>query len=231
MLKQLGRKPFVQKAVGDLGAAYLWFVAKSSRRIVDPIDFYGDIDLPAIVAMWHGEHFMAPFINMRRHPVAVLISLHRDGEMNARAAERLGVATIRGSGDHGGRFLQKRAVAAYRDLLQALENGTTVAMTADVPKVSRRAGLGIVKLASQSGRPIYPTATVTSRRRELDTWDKSKLNLPFGRLVLARGDPISVPGDADDATLEHYRQQVEAAQNAIVARAYDIAEGRAEPRP
>ncbi|MEO1197890.1 MAG: lysophospholipid acyltransferase family protein [Pseudomonadota bacterium] len=231
MIKRIGKSRTVQIIVGELAAAYLWLVAKSSRRIVDPIDFYRDINMPVIVAMWHGEHFMAPFINMRKDKVAVLISLHRDGEINARAARRLGIATIRGSGDHGGRFLQKRAVAAYREMVATLEAGTSVAMTADVPKVSRRAGLGIVKLASQTGRPIYPSATVTSRRKELDTWDKSKISLPFGRLVLAHGEPIAVPPDADDETLERCRQKVEDAQNAIIARAYDIADGRAEPRP
>jgi len=37
-------------------------------------------------------------------------------------------------------------------------------MTADVPKVSRVAGLGIVKIAQMSGRPIYPVAIATRRR-------------------------------------------------------------------
>src|SRR5262249_5047027 len=34
----------------------------------------------------------------------------------------------------------------------------------DVPKVSRVAGLGIIKLASATGRPIFPVALATSRR-------------------------------------------------------------------
>ena len=44
--------------------------------------------MPAIIAMWHGQHFMAPFIKRKdpRHRTKVLISRHRDGEINARAA-------------------------------------------------------------------------------------------------------------------------------------------------
>ena len=59
-------------------------------------------------------------------------------------------------------------------MLGALEEGYNVALTADVPKVARVAGLGIVKLASASGRPIYPIAIATRRRagaRELGPHD------------------------------------------------------------
>ena len=56
-----------------------------------------------------------------------------------------------------------------------------VTHAADVPKVARVAGLGIVKLAQISGRPIYPIAMATSRRLELRNWDRTTVNLPFAR--------------------------------------------------
>ena len=74
--------------------------------------------MPAIIAMWHGQHFMAPFIKRQdpRHRTKVLISRHRDGEINARAAERLNIGTIRGSGAHNGEFLpQRRRRRLYGD--------------------------------------------------------------------------------------------------------------------
>ena len=58
-----------------------------------------------------------------------------------------------------------------------------------------------------SGRPIYPVAIATSRRIVLDNWDRTTINLPFGRGALVAGEPIRVPRDADDATLEAARQQ------------------------
>ena len=66
-------------------------------------------------------------------------------------------------------------------------------MTADVPKVSRVAGLGIVKLAQMSGRPIYPVAVATRRRIVLDNWDRTTINLPFSRGAGVAGAPIHVP--------------------------------------
>ena len=129
----------------------------------------------------------------------MLMSRHHDGEINAIAAERLGVGTIRGSGNHGGGFVHKGGVAAFQAMLDALNEGYSVALTADVPKVSRVAGLGIVKLAQMSGRPIYPIAIATSRRIVLDNWDRTTINLPFSRGAGVVREPLCVAADADDA--------------------------------
>ena len=185
---------------------------------------------PAIVAMWHGQHFLAPFIKRDAHDLAkVLVSRHRDGEVNARVAERFGIGTIRGSGAHNGEFHRKGGAVAFTEMLDALKEGYNVALTADVPKVARVAGMGVVKLAQLSGRPIYPVAIATSRRIDLDNWDRSAINLPFGRMAFVAGAPISVKRDADDAGLEAARQQVEHGLNRITARAYDIVDRRGRP--
>ena len=97
-----------------------------------------------------------------------------------------------------------------------------MALTADVPKVARVAGLGIVMLARESGRPVLPVAVATSRRIELDTWDRSAINLPFSRGAMVSSDLIRVPPDADDAVMEMYRLKVEAGLNAATARAYSL---------
>jgi lysophospholipid acyltransferase (LPLAT)-like uncharacterized protein len=142
--------------------------------------------------------------------------------MNAVLAERMGIGTIRGSGDHGVDFRRKGGVSAFRQMLAALENGFNMALTADVPKVSRVAGPGIVRLAQHSGRPILPVAVATSRRIELNNWDKSVINLPFGRLAVVVGDPIRVATEADEDALEAARQTVETRLNAATVRAYAI---------
>jgi len=86
-------------------------------------------------------------------------------------------------------------------------------LTADVPKVARVAGLGIVTLAKHSGCPIIPVAMATSRHYRLSNWDRSCINLPFGRMSAVRGEPIFVARDADDAVLEVARRAVEASLN------------------
>lgn len=226
-LRRLTTAPWFQTAVGVAGAEYLRLVWKTSRFALEPPDIYQAVrpDLPVIVAMWHGQHFLMPFIKLQEHRAKTLISRHRDGQFNAVAAEWLGVETIRGSGTHGNDFHRKGGMVAFRELLKALEEGYNVALTADVPKVSRVCGLGIVKLASMSGRPIYPLAIATAPRRELNNWDRSVIHWPFSRGARVAGTPIRVPPDADGATLEQARRDVEASMNAATARAYEIVDG------
>jgi lysophospholipid acyltransferase (LPLAT)-like uncharacterized protein len=201
----------------------LQLVWKTSRFELEPADIYEAVvpDLPAIIAMWHGQHFMVPFIKREEHRVKVLISLHRDGEINAIAAERLGIETIRGS---GGRFDRKGGVGAFREMVDALAQGYSVALTADVPKVARVAGHGILMLARESGRPIFAVAVATSRRIELGNWDRSTINLPFSRGGMVGGKAIWVPRDADEAILEERQHALEAELNLVTARAYALAD-------
>lgn len=212
---------------GFISAEFLRLVWLTNRFTFEPQDVYDVVEpeMPVILAFWHGQHFMTPFIKRKHHQARVLISKHRDGEFNALAAERLGVGTIRGSGDHGGAFNRKGGVSAFREMVRTLEEKINVALTADVPKRSRVAGLGIIMLARESGRPIMPFAMATSRFIQLKNWDRTTINLPFGRGVLIGGDPIYVPADADQAKMEELRLQLEATLNDVTHRAY-LAVGR-----
>jgi lysophospholipid acyltransferase (LPLAT)-like uncharacterized protein len=231
-LKRLGRKRWVQVTAGTVAAEYLRLVERTSRFTLEPADGFDRFrpDVPVILALWHGQHFVTAFGHQAEYRSKVLISRHRDGEINAIAAERLGLGTIRGSGNHGGRFDQKGGVAAFQSMTQALREGYNVILTADVPKVSRVAGLGIVMLARASGRPIFPVAFAASRRFQLNNWDRTTINLPFSRGAAVIGEPVRVPEDADNGALEIYRQQVESRLNAVTERAYAIVDKKRDPR-
>ena len=221
--RRIARSPAVQRFIGVLAAEYLRLVWRTSRLTIEPANLYETVEphQPVIVAMWHGQHFMVPFLS-RGHRVKVLISRHRDGEINAYAAQRLGIGTVRGSGDHGRRFDLKGGVGAFKSMMTALAEGYNMALTADVPKVARVAGLGIIKLARFSQRPIYPVAVATSRRIVLNNWDRSAVNLPFGRVAIVSSDPIMVAADADDAMMEQCRTMVERRLVQVTDRAYEI---------
>ena len=217
------RSTWVQRAVGVVAAEFLRLVWLTNRFAFEPANVYEIVEpqQPAIFAFWHGQHFMTPFIKTKEsHRGKVLISRHRDGEFNAIAAERLGIGTIRGSGDHGSAFHRKGGVGAFKEMVRALAEGYNVASTADVPKRSRVAGLGIIMLARESGRPIMPFAMVTSRFIRLNNWDRTTINLPFGRGALVGIEPIVVPPDADAETMEKLRVLLETYLNEATRRAY-----------
>jgi lysophospholipid acyltransferase (LPLAT)-like uncharacterized protein len=225
LLRNTLRSSWLQRAVGVLAAEYLRLVWRTNRFSFDPPNVYERVEpqLPAIFAFWHGQHFLTPFIkNTDRdsYRARVLISRHRDGEFNAIAAERLGIGTIRGSGDHGGAFHRKGGVGAFKEMVRSLQDGYNVALTADVPKRSRVAGLGIIMLARESGRPIMPFAMATSRFIRLRNWDRTTINLPFGRGALVGIKEIHVPPDADAAAMEALRRELEDTLNEATRMAY-----------
>jgi lysophospholipid acyltransferase (LPLAT)-like uncharacterized protein len=222
LLRDVLRSGWFQRGIGFLAAEFLRLVWLTNRFSFDPPDVYAIVEpkMPVILAFWHGQHFMTPFIKKNGHRGKVLISRHRDGEFNAIAVERLGIGTVRGSGDHGSAFHRKGGVGAFKEMLRVLEEGANMALTADVPKKSRVAGLGIIMLARESGRPIMPFAMATSRYIRLKNWDRTTINLPFGRGALVGGEVIVVPADADAGAMEALRATLEATLNDATRRAY-----------
>jgi lysophospholipid acyltransferase (LPLAT)-like uncharacterized protein len=223
MARRVGRSLWAQETIGFLLATYLSFVQRTSRftTIPEDLDAFIKDDLPLIAAMWHGQHLMTPFARpATMDRLAVLISRHEDAGAQALAAERLGIIPVRGSGGPADRAYYKGGAPAMRELIRQLDAGSSVAMTADVPKRARAAGLGIVALAKLTGRPIVPTAVAMSRRVQFNTWDRATLGLPFGRAAVVAGDFIRVPPDADDEAMEAARRAVEKGLDDVHRRAY-----------
>ena len=228
LVKRIVRSRAVQESLGFLVAGYLKLVRRTNRFVMEPADAYDRIgpQMPVIAAMWHGQHFMIHFAKRPQDRAASLVSRSGDGEFNAIALRHLGVRAIRGSGARGRDIRKKGGVQAMRAMLRALADGEMVVLTADIPKISRVCGEGIVTLAQLSGRPIVPVAVVTSRRMDFSSWDKASIGLPFGRGAMVLGDPIPVPRDADAQALETLRRQVERELDAVHARAYALVGSR-----
>lgn len=214
---------------------YLKLVYGTTKWQFDPPDFYEQVDAqwPAILAMWHGQHFMITTFKRPNDKIRALISLHRDGEINAQVVEYFGASVIRGSGvtsktgsPRQSEILRKGGSRALRAMVRELDAGATIVETADVPKISRVAGRGIIALAKASGRPIFPIAIATSRRIDVNSWDRSSINLPFSRGAFAAGEPIMVPSDTTRDGMEVFRQQVEDSLKDATRRAYEIVDGK-----
>jgi lysophospholipid acyltransferase (LPLAT)-like uncharacterized protein len=224
MIKSIGQSSIVQKSLGEGLAAWLKLVHGTSRFADSPADLYGPIrdQYPYIVAMWHGQHFLVPFMRREGHEFRILISRHGDGEINAVAVTRLGLGLVRGSGARPKRQHKKGGPAALRELVATLKDGQSVGVTADVPRVGGVAGFGIVTLARLSGRPIVPVAVATSNMIQLSTWDCAVINLPFSRGAFVVGDLVHVPEDADKAMMEAKRLEVQNALDAAHRTAYGM---------
>lgn len=216
----------VDAVIGAAVAGFIRLVEKTSRPppLMDQYTATLLANHPMIIAMWHGQFMLLPTLSNLGIPVRAMLALHRDAEGLAHALRHYGIELIRGAGasakgkDRGGAH-------AFRAAVAALENGFSVAMTADVPPgPARKVGHGIVTLAKVSGRPILPIAMASSRYWSLPTWSRMTVNLPGSRLGASFGSPIHVPADASPAQLEVLRREVEIQMNIATADAYNRAE-------
>jgi 3-deoxy-D-manno-octulosonic-acid transferase len=212
----------IDAAIGSLLARYIRFVARTSRQTAEMTERF-DAHAhhhPCIITMWHGQFMLLPLVKRPGFEADVMLARHRDAELMAPVLRRFGIELIRGAGA-AGKGKDKGGAHAYRAAVQTLREGRTVAMTADVPGGEpRRAGLGVVMVARQTGRPIVPMAIATSRYVAFNTWSRMTLNLPWSDLGFAIGDAVHVPRSASEAELETYRQAVEDSLNAATALAY-----------
>lgn len=222
---------FFTPVISWLAVQYLKLVYKTNTWIVEPETILDDVkkDLPVIVGVWHGQHILLPAIPIGL-TASVMISRSLDGEITARVAEHFGSRAIRASGGRNAKHtLSKGALKGFLDMKAALGRGENVLQTADIPKgTSRRAGRGIITLAQKSGRIILPLAVASSRRWLLPkSWDRTTINLPFGKSAIVVGKAFSVPADANDTELEELRLALQSELNRITERAY-LLTGRPE---
>lgn len=208
-----------------------WFgLVNRTNKLVPGSDTPEDVyskHAPAIYTIWHGQHFMVPFLLPKGSKVVAMLSRSADAEINARMVEKLGIETVRGSGGRDpSRAAEKGGARALIQLKRSLDQGKSVFMIADISKAeARHAGLGIVLLAKISGRPIIAVSYKSTRKHVIEkAWDKTTLNLPFGKAAALAGEPLFVPSDATDAELEVFRAQVDRLLDDTAARATALLE-------
>lgn len=178
----------------------------------------------SIFVMWHGQHLLMPTIRPKNQPVAAMFSRSNDAEINAILARTFGIVPVRGSGgDPKRQSASKGGATALMTLRGHLADDTTVFMVADNRHAPRSATLGSLMLSRISGRPIYPIAIATSRRKVLRrTWDGTTINLPFGRKCLIIGKPVRAFTDMSDDEMEGLRLALTENLDAATAEAYRI---------
>lgn len=227
-------RPGVRNFLGRvLIGSYLKFLRATSRVIADPPDFWeaAQPDWPAIAISWHGQSNLAYVVMPEPQRVALLVSMHPDGQMMAAMARSLGYQTVDGSGASERQRHGTGGLAAFRNMLRTLKSGTTLFATADIPpEPGRNVSLGMIALARRSGRPVYAIATASSRRRVLDrVWDKMQVNYPFSTIGFACEGPVYMTDP--DTTDEAYAAELAKSLDRVLQKAFDLADGKIKPAP
>jgi lysophospholipid acyltransferase (LPLAT)-like uncharacterized protein len=205
----------------------LWFIYKTNkpdpdREQQEKIAFSNE---PCIFVLWHGQHLLSPFFAPKGSKFTALVSKSADAEINARILKIAGHDVVRGSGGRVREAMhEKGGVSATLNLKNKLKAGENIAVIADVSKSEpRKSGRGVVSLAKISGRPIVPLAVATSRFKVVEkSWDKTTINMPFGRSGTRAGNPIYVPSDCSPEELDDYRKKVDDELNRVTIEAYGV---------
>jgi lysophospholipid acyltransferase (LPLAT)-like uncharacterized protein len=168
--------------------ARLWLATLRVRVVSDPA-LESVKERPWVLAFWHGTQW--PLLAWkRRGPTVVLVSLSRDGTMQARALALQGLRVVRGSSSRGG----VRGLAALVRTMR--RERADAAFAVDGPRGPR--GLvkgGLVAAAQATGAVLVPMTGLVQRgvvfRR---AWDRFVLAWPFTRVDVVLGAPVDPAG-------------------------------------
>lgn len=165
-----------------------------------------------IVAFWHNRAVMMPIAN-RSRKLCIMNSQSRDGEIATRALARWGIRAVRGSATRGG-------VGGFLQLVRAYRDGCDLAVVPDGPRGPRCvAKAGVIHLARATGATIFPITYAATRQRQLHSWDRLIIPLPFARVTYVGGEPLQVPRHATDQDVEALRCELETRLNRITEKA------------
>lgn len=149
-------------------------------------------DRPWILAFFHGTQF--PLLAWRRRkPTAVLVSLSRDGAIQARVLGRQGLRVARGSSSRSGAM-------GLRGIVRLVRGGGDAAFAVDGP----RGPYGMVKegallTARLAGGVLVPMGSAAARAHVFArAWDRFVLPWPFSRVAVVLGPPLPAEASPEE---------------------------------
>ncbi len=163
-----------------------------------------------ILAMWHCHQCVVYGIQ-DKSKFFVLISASNDGEIIAKAAETMGIMSVRGSS-------KRRAVAASLELIDKIKEGNSAAIMVDGPRGPKgKVKAGIINIARITGVPIVPVIWASKDKTffKFNSWDE--FQIPFGpcKTIALYGKPIYVPEDLPKEDTKKWRKKIEKALHSL----------------
>ena len=178
-------------------------------RVEDPYGFVKSASTdPAIFCFWHNRILGITFVFRKIYPkrrkgVTVLTSASKDGEILANIVAAFGMGSARGSSS-------RRGSRALLELVRLVRSGTDIAITPDGPRGPRYSlGPGVIQLAQSTGAQILPVHASFSRCIRMKTWDGFIIPLPFTKVSVTLGAPMTIPAQIDDEGFENERKKLE----------------------
>jgi lysophospholipid acyltransferase (LPLAT)-like uncharacterized protein len=156
----------------------------------------------AIYTVWHSHIFYIFYHFRGLDKYYLMVSPSRDGDLIANVGTLLGYKVVRGSSF-------KRTVPGTRECIELLKQDLKVVIIADGSRGPyHRVQAGSVQMSRLTGAPVYTLTYDARPKYEFPSWDKFLLPLPFSKVTLNFGPPMTVPPDADKETIRQKQDEL-----------------------
>lgn len=188
-----------------LVSSYFKLVDLTSKIVFLNTEYENEVckRMPFACACFHGT-MLFPVYYCRRYPGVVMVSRSYDGEIIDRSIKRLGYDTVRGSSSRGGK-------EALEEMIEQIKmRNYCSGLAVDAPRgPSRKVKMGIVVVGRETGQPIVPFVSWSTRQIQFKSWDSMIVPLPFSTIVMTWGKPTFVPQGLSNEEYENIRKEIE----------------------
>lgn len=148
-------------------------------------------------------------------PVKLMVSDDARGDCVALFCRWLGFEIVRGDAQHAG-------WKAVREIASDVHHGAAALISPDGGGPPLVARVGAVVLASAAQVPLIPLGSdCRPAVFERHKWDASRNPLPWGRIAIACGEPLTFPPFQDADSIESGRRQLQDALDRVAGEARD----------
>ena len=197
-IKRISKNIFGQKLLGYLVFIITSFTYKSIswKQLKKTKGYHYSKKEPIIFCTWHNRLYCGPYLlPTKKLVINALQSSHSDGMMTDILFKLINMKIIYGSS-------KRKGVSAFIQMIKAIKNGESVAITPDGPKGPKEIVKdGIIKLAQTTGAPIVPLFWKVKNHKILNSWDNFIIPYPFSIGVYVFGKPIYVKEKITDKKL------------------------------
>jgi lysophospholipid acyltransferase (LPLAT)-like uncharacterized protein len=156
-----------------------------------------------IYISWHQRFFPGIMFLSGRKPIAIIVSLSKDGDLISRIIELLGWYPVRGSSSKGG-------AKALRLVYEIMKKGYSLGHIVDGPRgPAGDVKPGLLVIAKTSGMPILPTIISAEKKWTFGSWDKFIIPKPFSKILIRFNNTVYIPEKADKRFLEKTRTDLQ----------------------
>lgn len=189
---------------GFLFTNLLRLVSKTWRVHIEGkvfLDQYYETGKPCFIGFWHGK-YVPIFPLLEGYEACIITSLSTRGNVIGEICRSFGYKNAQ--------IPDEPRLDAFRQLLHELKAVQVYGTSLDGPLGPyHQTKHGLIRLSGMLGSDLLPVTVYNSRHLTASKrWDKLEIPLPFSRLCVIFGDPISIPSHVTRIELQTLSERI-----------------------